>query len=29
MELVREKNLLTDAQIREIFDPAALTGSGR
>jgi aspartate ammonia-lyase len=29
MELVREKHLLTDEQIEEIFDPASLTGSGR
>jgi aspartate ammonia-lyase len=29
MELVREKHILTDEQIEEIFDPAALTGSGR
>jgi aspartate ammonia-lyase len=29
LELVREKNILTDAQIDEILNPAALTGSGR
>jgi aspartate ammonia-lyase len=29
LELVREKNILTDAQIDEILSPAALTGSGR
>ena len=29
IELVREKHILTDAQLDEILDPAALTGSGR
>ncbi len=29
LELVREKHILTDAQIDEILSPAALTGSGR
>jgi aspartate ammonia-lyase len=29
VELIRERHILTDEQIREIFDPAALTGSGR
>ena len=29
LELVREKNILTDAQLDEILNPAALTGSGR
>jgi aspartate ammonia-lyase len=29
LELVREKHILTDEQIREIFDPSVLTGSGR
>ena len=29
LELVREKHVLTDAQIDEILSPAALTGSGR
>ena len=29
LELVREKHILTDAQIDEILNPAALTGSGR
>ena len=29
LELVREKHILTDAQIEEILSPAALTGSGR
>ena len=28
IELVREKHILTDAQIDEILNPAALTGSG-
>jgi aspartate ammonia-lyase len=29
IELVREKHILTDEQLNEILDPAALTGSGR
>jgi aspartate ammonia-lyase len=29
IELVREKKILTDQQLDEILDPAALTGSGR
>jgi aspartate ammonia-lyase len=29
IELVREKQILTDAQLDEILDPAALTGQGR
>jgi aspartate ammonia-lyase len=29
IELVREKHILTDEQLAEILDPAALTGSGR
>jgi hypothetical protein len=29
LELVREKHILTDEQIDEILNPAALTGSGR
>ena len=29
LELVREKNILTDQQIDEILNPAALTGQGR
>jgi aspartate ammonia-lyase len=29
LEIVREKHILTDAQIDEILSPAALTGSGR
>jgi aspartate ammonia-lyase len=29
IELVREKHILTDAQLDEILDPAALTGQGR
>jgi aspartate ammonia-lyase len=29
VELVREKHILTDAQINEILSPAALTGQGR
>jgi aspartate ammonia-lyase len=29
LELIREKHILTDAQIDEILDPTALTGSGR
>jgi aspartate ammonia-lyase len=29
LEIVREKHILTDAQIDEILNPAALTGSGR
>ena len=29
LEIVREKHILTDAQIAEILNPAALTGSGR
>ena len=29
LELVREKQILTDAQIDEILNPAALTGTGR
>jgi len=29
LEIVREKQILTDAQIDEILSPAALTGSGR
>ena len=29
LELVREKHILTDAQIDEILNPAALTGQGR
>jgi aspartate ammonia-lyase len=29
LEIVREKNILTDAQLDEILNPAALTGSGR
>ena len=29
VELIREKHILTDAQINEILDPAALTGAGR
>jgi aspartate ammonia-lyase len=29
VELVREKHILTDDQINEILDPAALTGAGR
>ena len=27
--LIREKHILTDAQIDEILNPAALTGQGR
>ena len=29
LELIREKHILTDAQIDEILNPAALTGQGR
>jgi aspartate ammonia-lyase len=29
MEIVREKHILTDAQISEVLSPAALTGQGR
>ena len=29
LELVREKKLLTEAQIAEVLDPAAMTGQGR
>ena len=29
IELVREKHILTDQQINEILNPAALTGQGR
>jgi aspartate ammonia-lyase len=29
LELVREKHILTDEQLNEILDPAALTGQGR
>jgi len=29
MELVREKKVLTEAQIKGVLDPAAMTGSGR
>jgi aspartate ammonia-lyase len=29
LEIVREKHILTDAQLDEILNPAALTGSGR
>jgi aspartate ammonia-lyase len=29
IELVREKHILTDEQLAEILDPAALTGQGR
>ncbi len=29
LELVREKKVLTEAQIKEVLDPAAMTGSGR
>jgi aspartate ammonia-lyase len=29
LALVREKHILTDEQIDEILNPAALTGSGR
>src|SRR6185436_19130407 len=29
LELVRERHILTDAQIDEILNPAALTGQGR
>ncbi|HEU4647673.1 MAG TPA: aspartate ammonia-lyase [Gemmatimonadales bacterium] len=29
VQLIRAKNVLTDAQINEILDPAALTGQGR
>jgi aspartate ammonia-lyase len=29
IELVREKHILTDEQLDEILDPAALTGHGR
>jgi aspartate ammonia-lyase len=29
LELVREKKILTEAQIKEILDPAAMTGQGR
>jgi aspartate ammonia-lyase len=28
MELIREKKILTEAQIKEIFDPVAMTGQG-
>jgi aspartate ammonia-lyase len=29
LELVREKGLLTEAQIAQVLDPAAMTGQGR
>jgi aspartate ammonia-lyase len=29
LELVREKKLLTEAQIAKVMDPAAMTGAGR
>ena len=29
LELVREKHVLTDAQLEELLNPATLTGSGR
>ena len=29
LELVREKNVLTEAQIRKVLDPKAMTGNGR
>ena len=29
LELIREKGILTDAQINELLDPAAMTGQGR
>ncbi|MGH9867403.1 MAG: aspartate ammonia-lyase [Candidatus Polarisedimenticolia bacterium] len=29
LELIREKKILTEAQIKEILDPAAMTGQGR
>src|SRR5512134_351632 len=29
LELVREKKVLTEAQIKEVLDPAAMTGQGR
>jgi aspartate ammonia-lyase len=29
LELVREKKILTEAQIHEILDPAAMTGQAR
>ena len=29
MELLREKNILTDAQLAKVLDPAAMTGQGR
>ena len=29
VELVREKKILTEAQLKEVFDPAAMTGQGR
>ena len=29
LELVREKKVLTEAQIAEVLDPAAMTGQGR
>ncbi len=29
MELIREKKILTEAQIRKVMDPAAMTGQGR
>jgi hypothetical protein len=29
VELIRGKHILTDAQINEILNPAALTGQGR
>jgi aspartate ammonia-lyase len=29
IELVREKKILTEKQIAEVLDPAAMTGAGR
>ena len=29
MELIREKKILTEKQIAEVLDPAAMTGQGR
>jgi aspartate ammonia-lyase len=29
LELVREKKVLTEKQIAEVLDPAAMTGQGR
>ena len=29
LELVREKRVLTDAQLAQVLDPAAMTGQGR